>query len=96
MAKQVDMHVDNVPHIIVACCILPNMCEIHHDSFNEEWLEGLNNLDQPEQRTSTESSAGLGGDQIRAILMDYFSVIMIILLALADTVLLQHYAIMHA
>ena len=67
------MHVDNVPHIIVACCILHNMCEIHHDSFNEEWLEGLNNLDQPEQRPSTESSAGLGGDQIRAILMDYFN-----------------------
>ena len=64
LAKQVDMQVDNVPHIIVACCILHNMCKIHHDSFNEEWLEGLNNLDQPEQYISTESSAGLGGDQI--------------------------------
>lgn len=70
LAKQIDMHIDNVPHIIVACCVLHNMCEIHHDSFNEEWLQELD-LDQPEQHT-TESSSGLGGDRIRTILMEYF------------------------
>ena len=41
LSKQIDMHIDNVPHIIVACCVLHNMCEIHHDSFNEEWLQKL-------------------------------------------------------
>lgn len=26
LVKQVDMHIDNIPHIIVACCVLHNMC----------------------------------------------------------------------
>ena len=64
------MHIDNVPHIIVACCVLHNMCEIHHDSFNEEWLQEID-LDQPEQHTSTESSTSHGGDLIRTILLEY-------------------------
>lgn len=72
LAKQIDMHIDNVPHIIVACCVLHNMCEIHHDNFNEEWLAEVN-LDQPEQYSSTESPTGLGGDQVRNVLMEYFS-----------------------
>ena len=75
LAKQIDMHVDNVPHIIAACCVLHNVCEIHHDSFNEEWLRDVD-LDQHDNvpNTSTQSSTtGHGGDQIRTTLMDYFN-----------------------
>lgn len=35
-AKQIDMHIDNVPYIVAACCVLHNGCEIHQDSFSEE------------------------------------------------------------
>ena len=34
-----DIHIDNVPYIVTACCVLHNMCEVHDDAFNEEWLQ---------------------------------------------------------
>ena len=74
LAKQIDMHVDNVPHIIAACCVLHNMCEIHHDGFNEEWLQEIDH-NQPENppNASAHLTPGTGGDQVREILMDYFN-----------------------
>ena len=39
LAKKLDIHIDIVPHIIAACCVLHSVCEIHHKSFNEEWLQ---------------------------------------------------------
>ena len=35
LAQKINMHVDNVPHIIAACCVLHNVCEIHDDDFDE-------------------------------------------------------------
>jgi len=40
LAKQIDMDIDNVANIIAACCVLHNLCEIHHDSFNEKAAAG--------------------------------------------------------
>ena len=52
LSKQIDIHIDNVPHIIAACCVLHNVCEIHHDGFNEEWLQEFEvESDQPENGT---------------------------------------------
>jgi len=34
------MDIDNVAQIIAACCVLHNLCEIHHDSFNEKAAAG--------------------------------------------------------
>lgn len=39
LLKQNDMSISNIPNIIMACCILHNMCEIHGDAFNEIWLD---------------------------------------------------------
>ena len=33
------MRIDNMCNDITACCILHNICEIHQDEFDEEWLE---------------------------------------------------------
>ena len=41
LSKQNDMSVERVPTIIAACCILHNMCEVHSDSFNNDWLAEL-------------------------------------------------------
>ena len=38
---------------------LHNMCEIHHDSFKEEWLQEVD-LDHPEHHASAESPGGHG------------------------------------
>lgn len=39
LMKQNDMVVHNVPKVIAACCILHNVCEVHGEVFDEEWLE---------------------------------------------------------
>ena len=31
----------DVPELVAVCCVLHNMCEVHGDTFNEEWLEGV-------------------------------------------------------
>ena len=42
------MDVENVPHIVAACCILHNVCEIHGDTFNEVWIADVDDtLEQP-------------------------------------------------
>ena len=76
LSKQIDIHIDNVPHIIAACCVLHNVCETHHDGLNEEWLQEFETeLDQPENGTLAEASMSHGseGNQIRTLLMDYFN-----------------------
>ena len=72
LAKQIDMHIDNVPHILAACCVLHNVCEIHPDSFNEDWLEEVDLSSQPESVTlAGTSSLASQGDDVRAILMEH-------------------------
>ena len=38
LIKQNEMNVTNVPNIVVACRILYNMCEIHGEEFDNDWL----------------------------------------------------------
>ena len=41
-------NVENVPHIVDACCILHNVCEIHGDTLNEAWIADVDDtLEQP-------------------------------------------------
>ena len=35
------MDVDHVSVVVAACCVLHNICETHGDTFNEEWIEGV-------------------------------------------------------
>ena len=44
------MHINNIPNVIAAACILHNMCEIHGKYFNETWLQEI------EADTNTNSS----------------------------------------
>ena len=44
-----DMHIDHVPCVVTACCILHIICEACNECFNEPWLEQaqLNTQQQP-------------------------------------------------
>ena len=52
-----DIHIDNVPYIITACCVLHNMCEVHGDTFNEEWLQDNISTDTDETYDHHHSSS---------------------------------------
>ena len=76
LSKQIDIHIDNVPNIIIACCILHNMCEVHDDTFNKEWLQDFNNPEsEPDLDTirgdSRSSSSHDEGVIIRNTLVQY-------------------------
>ena len=67
------MHIDNVPNVIAACCVLHNVCEVHGDTFNNDWLVDVS-LDQPDNSApSLSRPSTAGGDRVRMILMDYFN-----------------------
>lgn len=72
LMKKNDMDINNVPQVIVACCVLHNICEIHGDSFEDGWLmEDENSLQQP-----TSPAVADGGQnhakQIRDALLQHF------------------------
>ena len=37
LLKQCDTNVEFLPVYIAACCVLHNMCQVHGDTFNDEW-----------------------------------------------------------
>ena len=65
------MIVENVPTVVGACCILHNICQIHGDTFNEEWLQDVPNTGII---TSNDGDAGNtgSGDSTREALVQYF------------------------
>ena len=70
LTKRNDMNVENVPHVVAACCVLHNVCEIHGDTFNENWSFD----DEQPSATVTETSAGSNqGSAIRDALVTHFS-----------------------
>ena len=74
LIKQNDLVVRNVPNIIAACCVLHSICEIHGDTFNEEWLKDIENEDSTEgaQQSTATTACSEDGNDTRNGLMHYF------------------------
>ena len=69
------MHVENVPHVVAACCVLHNICEIHGDKFNDEWLQDIHeqeDVSSSHQQAAMSSSSTESGDEVRNVLVEYF------------------------
>jgi len=78
LSKRMDIHIDNVPHIVTACCVLHNCCEVHGDSFNEDWLQQDDDdsieTDIPhDDHHYSSSSSSREGVAIRNVLVEYLS-----------------------
>ena len=74
LLKRLDVSTSAVPELVAACCVLHNICEIHGDTFNEDWMEGI------EAQENVCASAGATYTQsedsavnIRQAFMSYFS-----------------------
>ena len=72
LSKQRDMDISNVPNVILACCTLHNICEIHNDSFTDEWLQQSNDFDQPDSTDAPVSTRSNTGNRVRDLLVTYF------------------------
>lgn len=75
LMKRNDMHIENIPNIITAACILHNICEIHKESFSESWLRELEENSSFPQPVSPSVRAGTGDrpKNIRNELVNYFN-----------------------
>jgi len=39
LLKRNDIRIDHMTTLVTACCVLHNICEVHQDSFDEQWLD---------------------------------------------------------
>jgi hypothetical protein len=65
------MSIEKIPCIISACCILHNVCEIHVETFNDKWLEDVNNSQQPQVAAQQPVARGSVPQRTRNALMQY-------------------------
>ena len=71
LMKRNDMDVSRVPPVVLACCILHNICEVHGESFSRTWLEDMAE-DQPGTIPYTRPShSSTPADIIRDELVQY-------------------------
>ena len=72
LAKQNDMHIMNIPNVITACCILHNLCEVHGEEFDEQWIEQYN---EPQELVSApvDDHDFEDAEQIRQALMNHLN-----------------------
>ena len=73
LCKRNDMHIDNVPHVITACCFLHNFCEKNRDAFQDNWMDQTvadNSISQPAS-TSTGEIACAESKKIREAIVEY-------------------------
>ena len=64
----------DLPELIAACCILHNLCEIHGERFNEDWLQDLDtsNINQGCTVDSDSNGSHKNGEDVRKALTTYF------------------------
>ena len=72
LLKRNDVLVCDLPKLVAACCVLHNMCEIHGETFDEDWM---NVTDHTSVNTASTASASLdsSGRDVRQALMTYFN-----------------------
>lgn len=75
LSKRNDCGLDVVPTMILACCILHNVCESHGDNFKTEWQVEVSEAESPQPGhklllpTSTDQSHA---EEVRQLFCDYF------------------------
>ena len=74
LSKRIDMAPERIPVLIIPCCILHNMCDIHGDEFDSNWfVENATVFDDDEPRpTSTTAQALPSATNTRDALVKYF------------------------
>lgn len=72
LLKQNDMDIDNVPRVVLACCILHNVCEIHGETFNTTWLNDVMD-EQPTTTSNPNTSQNTQAVAIRDILVQHMT-----------------------
>ena len=76
LMKRNDMHIDNIPMIIAAACVLHNVCEVHGEHFNNAWINASDTSQEFDQQPPTvihRDGSSQRPKEIRQALVNYFS-----------------------
>ena len=73
LLKRLDVNIDDVPELVAACCVLHNICEIHGDEFNVEWMEGVERNGFSSTTAASVQTSQQDADSIRKALMLHFN-----------------------
>ena len=46
LLKRNDTTLKYLPVKVAACCVLHNLCELHHEAFNDEWMSNIHDNSQ--------------------------------------------------
>ena len=65
--------VSRVPELVAACCILHNICQLHGEEFDSQWLEGNDDYDSPTDPSPSAACSSGTGVQVRTALTEYFN-----------------------
>ena len=68
LLKRLDNELTSVIEIAKACCTLHNICEIHDDVFDDDWLEGFDHEGENVNREQNDEHVNTDGKTIRRAL----------------------------
>ena len=71
LLKRLDVDINRVPELVASCFVLHNICEVHGDSFNNDWLEGVE-MNNNNSTAYTHTPCNSDGESVRKALMLYF------------------------
>ena len=71
LLKRIDVHTSNVPHVVGACVVLHNMCEVYGDHCPPEWIH--NPTQQIQSSTPAATNTTVLAHRIRDAIKDYLS-----------------------
>ncbi|XP_035692548.1 protein ANTAGONIST OF LIKE HETEROCHROMATIN PROTEIN 1-like [Branchiostoma floridae] len=57
LSKRLDVDLDHVPTVVTACCVLHNVCEVHGEHFDDQWLVPADDRQVPMQRCQAVPNA---------------------------------------
>ncbi|XP_014888514.1 putative nuclease HARBI1 [Poecilia latipinna] len=75
LSKRNDCGLDVVPTMMLACCILHNMCESHGDAFKAEWQVEVCEAENPQPCHKALAPASMDqsdAEEVRGLFCDYF------------------------
>ena len=71
LMKRNDTDLSFMPTVVSACCVLHNLCEVHHDDFNDEWMPAEDEPTSVGNSTSTVTTTN--AETIRKALSTFFN-----------------------
>ena len=58
LLKRNDVMIRYYPSLVAACCVLHNICETHHEAFNDDWIQ-----DDPNSLSNSQNSQSQSDSQ---------------------------------